>query len=173
MDLYSLLGLTRAATAVEIERAFRRLARRYHPGVNPGDRVAARKYEEVQDAYAVLGDADRRREYDRGSVPETGAAPVAFEGFDFSAQAEGPLAATFSELFSDVFQQAARAATTPNRGADVELTLHIPFEDAVRGCAVPLSVTRHDRCGTCRGRGVLERTVAACPACAGVSSSPS
>jgi molecular chaperone DnaJ len=167
VDLYALLGLPRAASAAEIERAYRRLARRYHPGVNPGDRVAERLYQQVQEAYVVLGDADRRREYDGGMAPAEEAAPVAFEGFDFSVAADGPLAATFSELFSDVFQQAARQATTPGRGLDVLLTMHLPFEDGVRGCTVPLSVTRHERCAGCQGRGFLARNVAACPGCAG------
>jgi molecular chaperone DnaJ len=168
VDLYAQLGVTRTASAAEVERAYRRLARRYHPGVNPGDRVAERLYQQVQEAYLVLGDVDRRREYDRGSAPANAeASPVAFEGFDFSAAADGPLAATFSELFSDVFQQAAREATTPSRGLDVQVTLHLPFEDAVRGCQVPLSVTRHERCSGCRGRGFLARSVSACGVCGG------
>ncbi len=123
VDFYALLGVSRAASAPDVERAYRRLARRYHPGVNPGDRVAEEMYRQVQEAYRVLGDAQRRREYDRGSrQPDAAeAAAVAFEGFDFSAPAEGPLAATFSELFADVFQHAAREATTPTRGADVAL----------------------------------------------------
>jgi molecular chaperone DnaJ len=168
VDLYALLGVTRTASAAEVERAYRRMARRYHPGVNPGDRVAERLYQQVQEAYLVLGDADRRREYDRGSAPDlVEAPPVAFEGFDFSAAADGPLAATFSELFSDVFQQAAREATTPSRSLDVSVMLHLAFEDAVRGCQVPLSVTRYERCAVCRGRGFLARTVAACSVCGG------
>jgi molecular chaperone DnaJ len=168
VDLYALLGVTRAASAAEVERAYRRLARRYHPGVNPGDRVAERFYQQLQEAYVVLGDADRRREYDRGMAPPAeDAAPVAFEGFDFSVAADGPLAATFSELFSDVFHQAARQATTPGRGLDLRLTMHLPFEDGVRGCQVPLSVTRRERCPGCHGQGFLARSVAACPGCAG------
>jgi molecular chaperone DnaJ len=168
VDLYALLGVTRAASAAEVERAYRRLARRYHPGVNPGDRVAERLYQQLQEAYVVLGNADRRREYDRGMAqPGEEGAPVAFEGFDFSVAADGPLAATFSELFSDVFQQAARQATTPDRGLDIRLTMHLPFEDGVRGCQVPLSVTRQERCAGCHGRGFLAKTVAACPGCAG------
>lgn len=168
VDLYALLGVTRAASTAEVERAYRRLARRYHPGVNPGDRLAERLYQQVQEAYAVLANADRRREYDRGmAAPVEDAAPVAFEGFDFSAVADGPLAATFSELFSDVFQRAARQATTPARGLDVLLTLTLPFEDGVRGCQAPLSVTRHERCAACHGQGFLARNVAACAACSG------
>jgi len=166
VDPYALLGLTRTASAADVDRAYRRLARRYHPGVNPGDRVAQRMYEQLQEAYVVLGDADRRREYDRGAT-RADEPPVAFTGFDFSAPAEGPLAATFSELFADVFQQAARNATTPERGADVSVDLTLSFEDAVRGCQVPLSVSRYERCPACRGRGHVAHVVAVCAACQG------
>lgn len=169
MDLYALLGLTRTASAADVDRAYRRLTRRYHPGVNPGDRVAERMYQQIQDAYVVLGDADRRREYDRGAT-RADQPPVAFAGFDFSAQADGPLAATFSELFADVFQQAARNATTPTRGGDVAVDLPLSFEDAVRGCQVPLSISRYERCPACRGRGHVTHAVGVCPACQGEGS---
>src|ERR1044071_7929326 len=107
MDLYSLLGVSRTASSAEIERAYRRLARRHHPGVNPGDRVAEQAYRQIQLAYEVLADRERRREYDRaglpaGPTPDAVLASVSFEGFDFSHAADGPRAATFSELFSDV-----------------------------------------------------------------------
>src|SRR5690349_1109221 len=142
MDLYALLGITRAASAADVERAYTRLARRYHPGINPGDRAAEEMFRRIQDAFAILGDLDRRREYDRGANRAGVQAPaevaVSFEGFDFSSAAEGPLAATFTELFADVFQDAAREATTPTRGADVELGATVPFRDAVLGAAVPL-----------------------------------
>ena len=116
MDLYGVLGVSRAATAGEIERAYRRLARRYHPGVNPGDAVAQHMYECIGQAYRVLVDPERRQQYDRAgqvaSAP-TAQTSVFFEGFDFSAPAEGPVAATFSELFADVFRQAAQQVTRP------------------------------------------------------------
>lgn len=169
MDLYSLLGLNRAASADEIERAYRRLARRYHPGVNPGDRVAEEMYRQIQHAYAVLADLERRREYDRGAtrahVPVEAA--VSFEGFDFSAPAEGPLAATFAELFAGVFHQAAREATTPSRGGDLEVTLDLSFIDAVSGGHFPLSVLRQERCQACGGDGRVPRAAMACPPCGG------
>lgn len=173
MDLYSLLGVSRSASDADIERAYRRLARRYHPGVNPGDRVSEEMYRQIQDAYAVLGEPGRRREYDLGAVagaPVRVEATVAFEGFDFSAPAEGPLAATFSELFADVFQEAAREATTPTRGADIEVTVRVAFAEAARGAAVPLSLTRQVRCGACAGHGRVVRPVATCPACGGAGS---
>ncbi len=168
MDLYALLGVTRSASVAEVERAYRRLARRYHPGINPGDQVAAGMYQQVQAAYLVLGNAERRREYDLGSsATPVEAPPLAFDGFDFSTPADGPLAATFSELFSDVFQQAAREATTPTRGGDIHVTLAVPFADAVRGGDLAIAVTRQERCGGCAGRGYRARAVAACPACEG------
>jgi molecular chaperone DnaJ len=171
MDLYAVLGVNRAASDEQIERAFRRLARRYHPGVNPGDQVAAEMYRQIQDAYRVLSDAERRGDYDRrgheaartGTVSTT----IAFEGFDFSASAEGPFAATFSELFSDVFHDAAREAAAPSRGADIEATLRISFEAAMRGGSHPLSVTRQERCPACTGLGRVSRAPGTCPACEG------
>ena len=169
MDLYSLLGVTRAASTGDIERAYRRLARRYHPGVNPGDRVAEQMYRRIEQAYDVLGDPERRRQYDR--VGHEGAGPreasVLFEGFDFSAPAEEPVAATFSELFADVFQQAARQATTPSRGVSLEATLQLSFEDAVRGGGFALSILRQERCGVCAGDGRVSRPPAVCPTCGG------
>lgn len=174
MDLYALLGVTRAASAGDIERAYRRLLRRFHPGLNPGDRASADMFHRVQQAFDVLGDLERRRDYDRGAVRPAPAAteppsvPLAFEGFDFSFTAEGPMAATFTELFADVFQDAAREALTPTRGADIESDLDLAFRDALRGGHFPVSVTRQERCGSCRGDGRVPRSAAApCPACGG------
>jgi molecular chaperone DnaJ len=172
MDLYSLLGIARSASSDEIERAYRRLARRYHPGVNPGDRVAEERYRRVQQAYEVLGDEQRRTQYDRGgAAPAQAEASVAFEGFDFTAPAESRVAATFAELFAGVFQEAARQATTPARGVAIETTLQLSFEDAVRGGSFPLSVTRQDRCPACQGEGRVARPAVVCPACEGQGTS--
>lgn len=164
-----MLGLSRTASAVEVERAYRRLARRYHPGVNPGDRVAEQMYAQILEAFSILGDDKRRREYDNGRRKRDEAArtTVAFEGFDFSTPAEGPLAATFSELFADVFRSAAREATTPSAGEDITLSVTIPFEDAMRGGSIPLSVTRRERCPLCAGHGQIARPAAVCGVCGG------
>ena len=172
MDFYALFGLDRSASLAEIERAYRRLARLYHPGVNPGDRVSHDRYRQVQEAYVVLSDVRRRREYDNGPalVAEKKTAPaVAFEGFDFSAAAEGPRAATFSELFSDVFRQAAEEAAAPTRGADIEIGADVSFVDAMQGADVPLSLTRQERCQACHGRGRVARAPMTCPACHGAA----
>ena len=172
MDLYSLLGLTRAASMGEIERAYRRLARRYHPGVNPGDRLAEDLFRQVQHAFAILSDAERRREYDRGGAPPpvTATVSVALEGFDFSASADAAQAATFTELFSDVFQEAAREATTPTRGNDVDAILELSFRDSIVGGSFPLSLVRQQRCTACAGDGRVARPPVVCPDCGGAGS---
>jgi molecular chaperone DnaJ len=170
MDLYGLLGLSRDATADAIERAYRRLARRYHPGVNPGDQVAEALFRQIQEAYDVLSHLERRREYDRGTsrpAATAAAAVVSFEGFDFSAPAEGPVAATFTELFAGVFQRAARQAVLPVQGAPIEIALPLSFEDAIRGGTFPISVVRQERCPHCAGYGQTACPPVVCPACAG------
>ncbi len=169
MDLYRLLGLTRDASSDEVERAYRRLARRHHPGINPGDRVAEELFRQIQQAYTVLSDFEQRRAYDRGlgRAPAGADTAVSFEGFDFSAPADGGLAATFSELFADVFQDAARERTTPTEGPSIETTIRLSFKDAVKGGEFPISVVRRDRCTSCGGDGRLARTPVACPVCAG------
>jgi molecular chaperone DnaJ len=173
MDFYTLLSLARTATEGEIERAYRRLARRYHPGINPGDAMAAEMFRQIEQAYRVLSDAEQRREYDQGTARPSAPAPeasVSFTGFDFSAPVEGPYAATFSELFADVFQDAAREATTPSRGASIEIGVTVAFEDAVQGGQVPISVLRQERCPGCAGHGIVARAAGRCPACGGQGS---
>jgi molecular chaperone DnaJ len=167
MDLYRLLGVPRDASPDAIERAYRRLARRYHPGVNPGDQVAEALYQQIQQAYEILGHLERRREYDRGAGLPIIEAQVEFEGFDFSAAAEGAVAGTFSELFADVFQRAAEQAAAPTRGAALEAELQLSFEDAIRGGTFPISVMRQDRCASCAGAGRRLRPPATCPSCGG------
>jgi DnaJ-class molecular chaperone len=99
-------------------------------------------FRQIEQAYRVLADAAQRQEYDRGGAPRAPDPPaeatVSFSGFDFSAPAEGPYAATFSELFADVFQEAARELVTPTRGASIDVTLALSFEDAVRGGRFPI-----------------------------------
>lgn len=171
MDLYALLGVRPGASSTEIERAYRRLARRYHPDVNPGDRVAADLYRQVQDAYRVLTDHETRRRYDLG-VPAAvrSETAVAFEGFDFSAVADGPVAATFAELFAGVFQTAAREAARPASGADIDAAIDVSFAEAASGAAVAVSIARSARCGPCAGSGLVSRAPAACPVCGGTGS---
>src|ERR1700704_923768 len=109
MDFYIVLGVERGATVPDIKRAYKRLARRFHPDINPGDRMAAAQFRQIAEAYETLSDPDRRRQYDtRGHAAAAAAAdPPAygFEGFDFSASVSGASAPTFGDLFADVFRQ--------------------------------------------------------------------
>ncbi|HXH08074.1 MAG TPA: J domain-containing protein [Vicinamibacterales bacterium] len=170
MDLYGVLGLKPGAGPAEIKRAYRRLARRYHPDINPGDPAAAAFFRRVTEAYETLLDPERRRLYESGQAPSAAgerAGGFAFEGFDFSgAPAEGPRAATFSEFFADVFQRPA-ARAQPERGADVHTALRLGFEEAVRGAERPVTITHREACALCQGTGVLHAAGGPCPRCRG------
>src|SRR5947199_9671688 len=105
MDLYIVLGVEREATPKDIKRAYKRLARKYHPDINPGDRTAAALFRQIAEAYETLIDPDRRRRYDTTGAFSTtsGTTTFGFEGFDFSVSVQGAEAPTFGDLFADVF----------------------------------------------------------------------
>jgi molecular chaperone DnaJ len=169
MDLYSVLGVGRAAGAAEIQRAYRRLSRRYHPGINPGDREAAARFAQIALAFETLGDPDRRRAYDAGEGPGPAAVePLAFgfEGFDFSVNVSGEQqAATFGELFADVLLRDTTQA--PEDGADIHVVLSLPFEAAMAGGERYVTVNRQGRCRACAGGGTLRMDPVRCAACQG------
>jgi molecular chaperone DnaJ len=171
MDLYVILGLARGATLGDIKRAYRRLARRHHPDINPGDRLAAAHFRQIAEAYETLSDPDRRRRYDAtGRLPEAAEATTyGFEGFDFSVSVSGSAAPTFGDLFADVFQQreAKRQEGGAERGADLHHTITLAFEDAMRGGQRQLTVTRQERCPTCHGAGALRVAETRCSHCHG------
>jgi molecular chaperone DnaJ len=169
MNFYVMLGLRREASADEIKRAYRRLARKYHPDINPGDRAAAEYFRQVTEAYETLVDPARRRDYDtHEDVPS---APVEskyhFAGFDFSVRVEGQQAPTFGDLFSDALAGASVAPTGPERGADLHASLQLTLEEVARGAERGLTLTRLERCGPCGGRGALRGAEAPCRLCDG------
>ena len=172
MDFYILLGLERAASLGEIKRAYKRLARKYHPDINPGDRLAEAQFRQIAEAYETLIDPDRRGRYDSTGSATTPVepAPYGFEGFDFSASVSGSSAPTFGDLFADVLDQrdARRQDANAVRGADLHQTITIAFEAAVRGGEHPLTVTRQEHCRTCRGAGWQQVAETHCLSCSGV-----
>jgi molecular chaperone DnaJ len=169
MDLYALLGLAPGATPADIKRAYRRLSRRYHPGINPGDRAAETLYRRISEAYETLVDPERRRSYDSGAAPADGAA-VTFEftGFDFSSGAHGPQAATFTELFAEVLHPMPSADSgRPEPGADLHAALALTFEESMHGGERQVIVTRQDACSACHGRGSIRTPEGRCAPCHG------
>ena len=169
MDFYLLLGLESGASTAEIKRAYRRLARRYHPGINPGDREAQVLFERISEAYETLVDPDRRRTYDATGAPAPAPAREAgafeFAGFDFSVAARGAQAATFSELFAEVLQPPREAAGRVEPGADIHAALTLPFLDSLRGAERQVMVTRQEVCSACRGQGHVRAREGRCQAC--------
>jgi molecular chaperone DnaJ len=170
MDFYSVLGLGHGASAAEIKRAYRRLARRYHPGINPGDRSAEAMFQRITEAYETLIDPTRRQQYDQHGAAPAGSATesLEFAGFDFTVAAHGAQAATFTELFADILHPAeVTPSGRPEPGADLHATLTVSFVDAMRGVERHVVVTRQDACFACRGAGQVTQAERRCTHCHG------
>ena len=174
LDFYVILGVERSATRDEVGRAYRRLARRYHPGINPGDDEAEAFFRIVTEAYETLRDPARRRQYDVHGAREHASrpAPIEFQGFDFSpGGSSSGNSATFAELFSDVFDvpdaRGAPAAGQPERGGDLFGEIALSFEEAVYGTERRLTVTRLDVCSECGGTGRRRAVETRCGSCQG------
>jgi molecular chaperone DnaJ len=157
-DYYRILGVERRASAVEIKRAYRKLARKFHPDLNPGDKAAEAKFKEIQEAYSVLSDTKKKSQYDQfgfvGDQPPfstgQGTYSSGFEGFDFSET--GP--SSFTDFFESLFGRGARAAQSgPERGEDLHYTMRIGFEEAVNGLQTRIQLTRLVSCPACQGSG--------------------
>ncbi|MGE5814762.1 MAG: DnaJ C-terminal domain-containing protein [Acidobacteriota bacterium] len=175
MDYYIVLGLRPGASECEIKRAYRRLARRYHPDINPGDHTAEVVFRRIVEAYETLMDPQRRKMYDTGSSSQAENEPrLSFDGFDFSVVSDSRTSATFSELFADVFERSASAATgndvRPQPGADIHASVALSFEESVRGAEREMSVTRQETCAACDGRGTVRTVEGQCPICHGAGS---
>lgn len=159
-DYYQVLEVRRGAGDKEIKTAYRRLARKYHPDVNPGDPAAAERFKEVSVAYSVLSDPKKRRSYDlfgqapRGSSSSSGADP--FAGFS-----------DFGDMFSELFGK-RRGPPRPEPGVDVEITHRISLQEAVQGVEADITVVVDRQCPDCQGRGSSASGQAAvCPECGG------
>jgi hypothetical protein len=145
MDLYVVLGVRQDASESEIKRAYRRLARRFHPDINPGDHAAAEHFQQVVEAYETLIDRERRVRYDSG---EATAAPAearrgGFEGFDFSSR--GPdYSATFGDLVAEVLIEHGARRPAAARGADLHQDVDLSFAESFNGCERALAVTRRE-----------------------------
>jgi molecular chaperone DnaJ len=171
MDFYVILGVERAATLADVKRAYKRLARKYHPDINPGDRMAAAQFRQIAQAYETLSDVQRRRQYDAtGAAADAGeGATFGFDGFDFTVSVHGHEAPTFGDLFADVLhqRQSRPAQGDAARGIDLHQSVSLDFEEAIRGGQRTVTVTREESCATCQGAGALHVTPSPCPHCHG------
>ncbi len=158
-DYYEVLGVPKDADAAALKKAYRVLAKKYHPDSNPGDAEAEKKFKEASEAYAVLSDAEKRRQYDQyGHAAFDGAAGGA-GGFDFNG-------ADFSDIFGDIFgdlfgggrRSSSRSNTGPMKGANVRKGVRITFEEAVFGCKKELDVILKEPCEKCNGTGAKPGT---------------
>jgi molecular chaperone DnaJ len=168
-DYYEVLGVARTATEVEIKSAYRKLALKYHPDRNPGDKSAEEKFKECAEAYAVLADAEKRSLYDRFGHQGVSAAAGA-GGFDPSVFADfGDILGGLGDIFGfgDLFGGARRRGG-PQRGADLRYDLEISFEESAHGAETTIQIPRQENCETCSGSGAAPGTSpTTCPQCRG------
>ena len=169
---YEVLGVDKNADDATLKKAYRALAKKYHPDMNPGDKEAEKKFKEASEAYAVLSDAEKRRKYDQfGHAAFDGGAgggAGGFGGFDFSGADFGDI---FGDIFGDLFGGGGRrggANNGPMKGANIRKSVRITFEEAVFGCEKELEVTLKDPCAKCNGTGAKPGTSPeTCPKCGG------
>jgi len=184
-DYYEILGVKKSASADEIRKAFRKLARKYHPDVNPGDKSAEEKFKGLSEANDVLSDPKKRKIYDQigyysdniDPAPGGGqGVPFDFGGFDFSDLVDNAGrnrrsggGGGFRDIFSGIFGGERGATATeagPEAGSDLEYQVNVPFWTAIRGGVMRLNITRQDVCANCHGEGYIEAP-GKCPECNG------
>ena len=167
-DYYEVLGVPRDADEAALKKAYRQLAKKYHPDINPGDKEAEAKFKEASEAYAVLSDPEKRRQYDQfGHAAFDGGAGGA-GGFDFNNM--GDMGDIFGDIFGDLFGGGSRrrASNGPMQGANVRASVRITFEEAFRGVDKELDLNLKEECETCHGTGEKPGTEATtCPKCGG------
>ena len=169
-DYYEVLGVDKNADDAALKKAYRALAKKYHPDVNPGDTEAEKKFKEASEAYAILSDPEKRRQYDQfgHAAFEQGGGAGGFGGFDFNSM-------DFSDIFGDIFgdffgggSRRGRANNGPMQGASIRKGIRITFEEAVFGCEKELDVVLKEPCETCNGSGAKPGTAPeTCSKCGG------
>lgn len=178
-DYYAILGVPRIAKDAEIKKAYRRLARKTHPDVNPGDKGAEERFKRIQEAYDVLGDAKKRAMYDQygfysenftppqGDMGKGGSGGFDFSGMDFGGTSQ---ASSFRDIFSDLFGGGAGRRPGPaerEKGEDLEHHLNISFLESIKGLSTRLTINRSTQCDACNGTGGKPHAQQTCARCKG------
>lgn len=172
-DFYQILGISKKATLAEIKKAYRKLARKYHPDLNPGDKDAELKFKNITEAYETLKDPKKRKNYDMfgssAAGPGHGGGFKNFDGFDFNARGSSSFGDIFETIFGGFggFQDPGRRKK-PTRGEDLQYSMSLSFLDAVQGMETPIQIVRKEVCSSCQGKG-LEKNAKkmTCPNCKG------
>ena len=166
-DYYEVLGVDRNADAATIKKAYRQLAKKYHPDMNPGDKEAEQKFKEAAEAYSVLSDDNKRHQYDQFGHAAFEQGGGGAGGFDFNGADMGDI---FGDIFGDLFGGGSRrrANNGPMKGANLRASVRITFEEAVFGCEKELELSLKDECTNCHGTGAKPGTSPeTCPKCGG------
>lgn len=168
-DYYEVLGVSKGASDDEIKKAYRKLAKMYHPDMNPGDKTAEAKFKEASEAYAILSDPDKKRQYDQFGHAAFEQGGGGAGGFDFNNM--GDMGDIFGDIFGDLFgggRRSQRTSNGPMKGANLRTSVRITFEEAVFGCDKELDLTLKDECKTCHGSGAKPGSKAeTCSKCGG------
>ena len=170
-DYYEVLGVDKNASETEIKRAYRKVAKKYHPDMNPGDKEAEEKFKEAAEAYEVLSDPEKKSKYDQfghAAFEQGGGGAGGFGGFDFG----GDMGDIFGDIFGDFFGGGRRGGDArrngPRQGANLRAGVRITFDDAIRGVDKELEITLKEECKTCNGSGAKPGTSPeTCPKCKG------
>jgi molecular chaperone DnaJ len=173
IDFYQVLGVERGASQKEIRQAYRKLARKHHPDVNPGDSAAEQRFKEISQAYEVLSDTEKRKDYDRFGQAyqqargQSGGAPDDFANFVYTHYGAGSFADIFGDLFGNMYTDGGRTRTaapqsTPQRGPDIEHEMGITLKEAYTGIEKTLNLSIADRCPDCDGVGGMTATCSNC-----------
>lgn len=166
-DYYEILGVSSSATQDEIKSAYRKLAKQYHPDLHPGDEAAAEKFKQVNEAYSVVGDPDKRQRYDRGEMDMDGQGGFnPFGGGGFTATGFDDIFDMFGSAFG--FGGGSRRRSQTSAGSDIQYSIELTFMESILGCKKQISFTRVEKCPTCGGSGAKdENSLRTCDKCGG------